>query len=250
MRLTVLGSGTGIPSARRNAPGYLLETGGGQTVLLDCGSGTLRQMERFGHSFATLAGVCITHQHPDHIGDLVSLLHACRLPGLQRREPLPIYGPAGFGRFYEQFILPVSGLPSQFEVRMQETHQPFELGGMQVRFAPTVHSERFASQGYRFEADGRVVVCSGDCDWGEAILELAKGADLLVLDCSTLQANKAPGHLSALQCGLLAQQAGVARVLLSHFYPIEGPDELRRTECAVSYSGECLLAEDGMVVAL
>ena len=45
MRLVVLGSGTCVPSLERNAPGYLLEAGS-KKLLIDCGSGTLLQLER------------------------------------------------------------------------------------------------------------------------------------------------------------------------------------------------------------
>jgi ribonuclease BN (tRNA processing enzyme) len=71
MKLIVLGSGTGVPSLVRNAPGYFTEALG-QELLLDCGSGTLLQMERVGKRYHTLDAVLMTHTHPDHIGDLES----------------------------------------------------------------------------------------------------------------------------------------------------------------------------------
>ena len=99
---------------------------------------------------------------------------------------------------------------------------------------------------YRFEAEGRRLVFSGDCDVDPGIVELAQDADLLILDCSTLDAGKVAGHLSAGECGRVAAAAGVAKVVLTHFYPISGPDEQRAQECRRWYDGTILLAEDLM----
>ena len=68
MQLIVLGSGTTVPSALRNAAGYYLAVHN-QEFLIDCGSGVLVQLERTGKSYRTLDAVFITHTHPDHIGD-------------------------------------------------------------------------------------------------------------------------------------------------------------------------------------
>jgi len=54
------------------------------------------------------------------------------------------------------------------------------------------------------------------------------------------------GHLSAGECGRVAAGAGVAKVVLTHFYPISGPDEQRAQECRRWYDGAIVLAEDLM----
>ena len=48
-------------------------------------------------------------------------------------------------------------------------------------------------------------------------MDLARGADLLVLEAAN--PFKVPGHLTPAEAGRLAAQAGVARLLLTHFYP-------------------------------
>jgi ribonuclease BN (tRNA processing enzyme) len=45
MKLIILGSGTCVPSLKRSAPAYYLEAGGRQ-ILIDCGCGTLLQLEK------------------------------------------------------------------------------------------------------------------------------------------------------------------------------------------------------------
>ncbi|MBF0620417.1 MAG: ribonuclease Z [Magnetococcales bacterium] len=244
MQLTILGSGTGIPSLLRHAPGYLIQTDA-MNVLVDCGSGTLLQLERAGVSFTALDLICITHTHADHIGDLWALVHGLRFPHVDRQRKLTIMGPPGFSRFFDQFVAPVSGRPKAFPFEIIDAAQDQQLGALRIVTTATVHSDRLESIAYRFEKNGHVAVISGDCDFDDGIIHLAKGADQLVLDCSSLNAGKIGGHLSAGECGKVAQQAGaVSQVILSHLYPIDAPEIERIQECRHHYDGKVILAED------
>jgi len=95
-----------------------------------------------------------THTHVDHIGDLMPLLHALKLPGLPREKPLFIIGPPGFPDFFERYLEPVAGLPSRFEVHVVEARILDGWNGIVIRTVDTVHSERMSSIAYRFDAEG------------------------------------------------------------------------------------------------
>ncbi|MEO5364336.1 MAG: ribonuclease Z [Magnetococcus sp. DMHC-8] len=245
MKGTILGSGTGIPSLQRQAPGYLLEVDG-QRWLIDCGSGTLLQLERLQKGFYGLDGAFITHTHADHIGDLLPLVHAFRLPGLARSAPFHLYGPPGFVDFFEQRIAPVAAVPDRFPFLVNEIPAILSWAGLTIRSQPTLHSDRLASVAYRFEKDDRSVVFTGDCDYDPALIAFAAGADVLVVDCSTLDAEKVKGHLSAGLVGLVAARAGVGRLIPTHLYPIAAPDSQRVAECRIHFAGPVTLAEDLM----
>jgi len=249
MRLTVLGSGTGIPSLERGAPGYHLAVGG-ESCLIDCGGAVLPQLLRLGIPYDALDVLYVTHTHPDHIADLIPLIHALTFPVIERSKPLQVYGPAGFDRFFARIIEPVTGRPGAFDLRIDAVAPGagIDRGACAVRTAATVHSDRVNSLAYRFEQPDGALLISGDCDWDEGLVDLAAGADLAVLDCSTLQAGKMPGHLSAAECGRLAAQAGLRRIVLSHLYPIEGPDRQRSDECRRHFDGDVVLAADGLVL--
>jgi len=76
-----------------------------------------------------------------------------------------------------------------------------------------------------------------------ALVDLARGADLLVLEAAN--PFKVPGHLTPAEAGRLAAKAGVGRVLLTHFYP--PCDEVDVVALAAQeFSGEVLRAEDGL----
>ncbi len=246
MKVIVLGSGTTVPSALRSAPGYSLQRNG-QEFLIDCGSGALVQLERAGRSYRTIDGVFVTHTHPDHIGDLIRLIHALKFtPGFQREKALRLFGPEGFLAFFEAHVVPLVGKPGRFPIQVAEVDATFELSGMGVRTVPTVHSAILNSVSYRFEDGHRSVVFSGDCDYDRGIVELSRDTDLLVLDCSFPDALKVPGHLSASECGNVAKEANVKRLLLSHLYPVAREQDARLEQCRSVFSGDVRLAEDLM----
>lgn len=99
MKLTVLGSGNGVPTATRGCPGYLLR-GGGETVLLDPGPGTLAAAARAGVSAGEVTGVLISHLHVDHHLDLAALLFARRSGRFRGAPDLRVLGPRGLERVH------------------------------------------------------------------------------------------------------------------------------------------------------
>ena len=246
MKLTILGSGTGAPSLARSSPAYLLEAHGLQ-CLVDCGSGTLRQLLRAGTGCHSLDAVFVTHTHPDHIGDLIALIHALKVtPGLHREKPLHLFGPRGFVEFHAQCIAAVATPPKHFRIVVREAASRQAFAGLQVRSGATLHSPGLHSLAYRFEQDGRAVVFSGDCDYDPGIVALAGNADLLVLDCSFPDHLKVKGHLSAGECGRIAREAGVRQLVLSHLYPVDPCADTRLDEARTACTCPVCLAEDLM----
>ncbi|MBF0342406.1 MAG: MBL fold metallo-hydrolase [Magnetococcales bacterium] len=249
MKIIILGSGTGVPSLQRHSPANWLGVAGRQ-YLIDCGSGTLLQLERAGLSFRDLDGAFITHVHADHIGDLTPMVHAMRLPGLKREKPFLLYGPPGFSEFFARIVAPVAAPPTSFPFEIHDAPASWEMTGVSIRTLSTPHSERFASRAYRFEHQGRAVVFSGDTDDTPELAAFLTDADLAILECSTLDEAKVPGHLSAGLCGQRAAQAGVRRLLLNHFYPIEGPESQFLQQCRRHYAGPLALATDLMALTV
>lgn len=248
MKLTVLGSGTCVPSLKRNASGYHLEAKRCR-VLIDCGSGTLLQLEKAGMSYKDIDAVFITHRHPDHFADLMPLIQALlATPNFMREKDLFIMGSTAFMEYYQKAIASILGVPRDFSIQLTIIKDKLDFGPFHVISTKTVHSTD--SIAYRFEQGGKSIVFTGDADYDQGIIELSKKADLLITDCSFPDSMKAPGHLSARECGLVAKKAAVKKLLLSHLYPVDTPDIERIKESREFFDGDVVMAEDLMKIEI
>ena len=116
MSLTVrfLGTAASRPTVERNVSSLAIVREG-ETLLVDCGEGTQRQMMRYGISFA-LDDIFFTHLHADHVIGVIGLLRTLSLQG--RETPLRLWGPRGAGRVLrraEQFGFDRISFPVQIE---------------------------------------------------------------------------------------------------------------------------------------
>jgi len=115
LTLTFLGTSAARPTVERGVSAIALQREG-ETLLLECGEGTQRQMMRYGVSF-TLSEIFISHFHADHFLGLTGLVRTFGLQG--REEPLHLYGPRGAKRVLGQTVeLGVERVP--FEVHIHE----------------------------------------------------------------------------------------------------------------------------------
>jgi ribonuclease BN (tRNA processing enzyme) len=111
-----------------------------------------------------------------------------------------------------------------------------------LRWAPAEH--RPESIAYRLEGDGGAFVYTGDTQYSESVVELARGAHTMLIECSFPDNSPIPGHLTPGGVARIASEAEVERVVLTHIYPTaEGLDLV--AEVGRGYDGEVVLAEDG-----
>ncbi len=247
MELIVLGSGTGVPSLRRGAPAYAVRAAG-RLIMLDLGSGACRGLLHHGLSFSQIDIIAITHLHPDHIGDLVGFLFATHYSlGYTREVPFAILAARGFREFHAKlkipfgdWVEPPEGLMDIWELKPDGPDQVI-FEGLTLKSAPVNHIA--GSLAYRLEAGGKTLVYSGDTDVSDSLVELARGADLFLLECAN--PFKVPGHLTPAEAGWLAARAGVKRLLLTHFYPPCDEEDVAAV-ARKEFRGEVLRAEDGL----
>lgn len=247
MEVIIIGSGTGVPSRRRGSPAVGVKAGQ-HFVLLDIGSGTLRAMLQYDLNFNDIDILCLSHHHPDHVGDLAAFLFASRYSlGYTRQTPFWLVAAQGFGEFHQslksawgQWVEPPAGL-MQVQELARDRPDTLTWADLTIKTAPVNHIA--TSLAYRLEFGGRTVVYSGDTDWSDTLIELARGADLFILEASN--PFKVSGHLTPLEAGRLAAQAGVTRLVLTHIYP-PGDEVDMLAACRGTFTGEIILAEDGL----
>jgi len=252
IRVTILGSGTCVPSLKRSSCSVLMQTGNA-VLLFDSGPGTMRRLLETGTTIFDLTGIFYSHLHPDHTGELVPLLFATKYPDeTTRQQPLSIVAGRGFAHFFQK-LEAVYGkwimlAPEIFNIveldnRARDAHR---LGDVVVESAPVEHNEE--SIAFRVtNPAGCTVVYSGDTDTSENLVDLARDADLLICESSLPDEMRVPGHLTPSLAGEIATRAGVKKLVLTHFYPPCDQVDIAR-QCRKTYSGPLVLAEDLMQI--
>lgn len=249
MEITVVGTGTAAPRLRRRQSCVVAEAGG-ETLVFDLGSGAVRGMLHAGLDPLAVDRVFFTHFHPDHTVDVVPLLFAMKYGvEAERGRPLCLYGPEPFGEFFGKITDVVWGewMVGAFGPEVRELSRtapsPLDLPGCRVLWVPAKH--RPESIAYRLEGEYGDFVYTGDTEYAESVVELARGAHTMLIECSFPDDAPVPGHLTPSGVARVANESGVGRVVLTHVYPqAEGLDLV--AEVGRGYGGEVVLAEDGL----
>jgi ribonuclease BN (tRNA processing enzyme) len=250
MRLTVLGSGTNV-HPKRAAAGYLVETD--QVLLFDFGPRALMNLIAVGADRHRLRHLFITHHHTDHFADFFTfffdaLFHA---KFVAPRPALTIYGPRGTRRLFGALLKVMPGFSSApFRVTINElTDRAITLGKTRVTAGTVVHRPDLHCQGYRVEHAGAALAYSGDAEYCEGLVALCRDADVAVLDCSFPIQRPGAGHMHARDCGRVAREAGVKRLVLSHFYPVAERYDVK-AQAGQEFGGRITKARDRMRLIL
>lgn len=250
--VTILGSGTCVPSLARSSCSVMMQVGTSK-LLFDSGPGTMRRLLETRTTIFEISHIFYSHLHPDHSGEFVPFVFATKYPDNNRRTtPLTVGAGRGFVDFYQALKAAYGSwielAPRQLNIlefdNQQTDFRQFE--DFTVETAPVLHSPQ--SIAYRITAsDGCSAVYTGDTDYSETIIDLAKNTDLLICECALPDSLRVKGHLTPSLAGDLATKAGVRRLVLTHFYPQCDNEDLA-AQCRRTYAGPLILAEDLMKI--
>ncbi|MEU9832484.1 MBL fold metallo-hydrolase [Streptosporangium sp. NPDC048047] len=246
MRITVLGACGAWPETGSACSGYLVEHDGFRLVM-DLGYATFpRLLEHV--AAEEVDAVWISHGHPDHCVDLNPLLRA-RALGDEPVPALPVFAPPG--ALDAVLALDKPGmLAASYALHEVVPGDAFEIGPFRAGTRLLPH--HVPNAGIRLEADGAVLAYTGDTGPSPEVVELARGADLLVAEATYVDevpGGDAPYLTSARQAGAQAARAGAGRLLLTHLWPGTGREAARRAAEA-RFDGETGVAESGQVIDL
>ncbi len=243
MKVTILGAGTAIPT-KDNSPAGLYVRAGKEHLLFDAGPGTLQRLHAIGVSPFQLDCVFLTHVHVDHCLELVTLLFAFRIPQPIRTKPLTVYGPRGLTVLVRKLNQAFHGWLASKTYRLilkELDDDAVQLPWGRVQTKPMRHST--PAVGYRLTTQSKRIASSGDPDVCEAVVELGRDTDLLILECSHPDERKVIWHLTPSECGRLAASAGCRHLVLTHFYPVFRGYDIRR-RVRRTFRGRLTLARD------
>jgi ribonuclease BN (tRNA processing enzyme) len=243
-----------VPSLKRSSCSVLIQIDNAR-LLFDSGAGTMRRLLEAGVTIDKISYVFYSHLHPDHSGELVPFLFSTKYPeSYRRRKPFTIVAAKGFADFYEKLKLAYGewielspGLMNISELD-NEARDHLDCGFFDVDSLPIKHTDK--SLAYRITTpNGRSVVYSGDTDVCENLVTLAKDADVLICESALPDGMKVSGHLTPSLAGQMATQAGVRKLVLTHFYPECDAVDVY-AQCRKTYQGPLVLAEDLLEILL
>lgn len=251
MRLTVVGCSGSYPGPESPASSYLVEAEDGDRtwrVLLDLGSGALGRLHEFADPLS-IDAVFISHLHPDHFFDLSGyyVLRKYHPAGPQPR--IPVWGPTGTAKRIAKAygLAPDPGMTEEFEFHEYGEQATVTVGPLSVEVVPVSHPVE--SYAIRVTHDGHSLVYSGDTGPCEALVDLARGTDLLLAEAAFREGEDNPEnlHMTGKDAAEAAVAAGAGRLVLTHIPPwydsaaaleearpvFEGPLDLAR--CGATY---------------
>ncbi|MFN8019119.1 MAG: MBL fold metallo-hydrolase [Acidimicrobiales bacterium] len=273
--ITLLGTGSPLPSPDRAGPSTLVRAGG-HTFLFDAGRAVGLRLAAAMVPWAGLSAVVLTHLHSDHITDLNDAVTGRWVTSLVP-NPLPVIGPIGTQRVVDGILAmlePDVGYriahhedltdPPQVVVTESTGGVVFEDEAADVRIigAPTDHRPVEPTLGYRIEHGGKAVVIGGDGVPCPGLDELCAGADAYVQTVLREDLVRAVPlqrfidtidyHSTVEQAAQTAARNGVRTLVLTHQVPTPAPgsaDEWIALATA-HFDGEVVWGEDLVTVTV
>jgi ribonuclease BN (tRNA processing enzyme) len=273
-RLVLLGTAGGpTPKSGRAAPAQAIVVDD-RVYLVDCGDGVARQLALARLPMRNLRAVFITHQHSDHNAGYGPLFLLGWAGGIDR--PVDTYGPPPLAKMTRLLL---DAYEFDITVRMKDEGRPplaplirpheitragevFSDDRVRVTAALNDHPPIAHSFAYRFDTTDRSIVISGDTNYSDRVVALAKGADVLVHEVlhrpfwerpdapqtPDIRRHIIASHTDAEDLGRLATAAGVKTLVLTHFVPSEPtgavPDEVWLAAARKHFKGEVILGRD------
>ena len=180
-----VGSGDAFGSGGRFQP-CISVRGESMHLLLDIGASSLTALRRVNLDPNSVDAIAVTHLHGDHYGGLPFFI----LDAQFRRgtRPLVVAGPPGL-RDRMELALEVSFPGSSTVQRKFETtyvelpdQTATPVGEAVVTGYEVPHPSGAPAYALRVEMAGKVIGYSGDGEWSEALVEVARGADLFICE--------------------------------------------------------------------
>ena len=274
MKVTLLGTGSPLPSATCAGPSTLVQAAD-QHILVDAGRGVVMRLMGAMCPPPFVTAVLLTHLHSDHICDLNDVV-TTRWIASPAATPLRVFGPRGTQLMVDGLLamlaldesyrldhhadLRASG-GMKVEVTEVEPGASFALGDVQVSVHATDHRPVAPTVGYRIDHAGTVAALAGDTVPCAGLDEMTKDADIYVQTVlrEDLVRQFAPlvptgerfldildYHSTVEQAAQTAARNGVGTLVLTHFVPAvqPGQEEEWRAMAAQHFSGEIVVGPD------
>lgn len=277
--VVTLGTGIPLPNAARGSAATLV-VAGDRTVLVDTGRRCMENLVAAGFQSASI--VVFTHFHSDHVAGFGELMTNRGIAGID--TPQRVLGPEGTQGLVDDFLNAYrrdtayriahhgdKWPPNAMRAEVNECKPGVILDedGLRIIMFNVDHEPIEPAAGYRIEFGGKSIVISGDTKAIPAMVEAARGADVLVHEAmyvaqlnqalrllqqgdprrAAMLADLMTYHASTLDVAAIARDAGVKHLVLTHLVPSIPPTEAAErvftTGMSQIYTGPITVARDG-----
>jgi ribonuclease BN (tRNA processing enzyme) len=272
--LVFLGTGMPSPNPQRQGPSLAI-VANGKAYLVDAGTGVVRQAAAaYQRGISALQAnkldiAFLTHLHSDHTLGLPDLILTPWVMG--RSAPLQVYGPEGTKAmadniekaYAEDIQVRIEGLEHQSTTGHQAVAHEIQPGvvyqdaNVKVTAFAVKHGSWKEALGYRFDANGKSIVISGDTRPADSVVEACNGCDILVHEVySGTPSGPADAayfssfHTSAAELGEIAARAKPKLLAVWHYVPLQKTDQTTMVdEIHLTFRGAILVANDLDVIS-
>ena len=285
VRIHVLGAGTPTPTPTRFGSSYVVQIGD-EYIMVDCGPAATYKLVKAGLWPTSIDYLFFTHHHFDHNVDYPCFL-LCRWDqSIGKENRLKVYGPTLTEKITESIIGENGAFAHDWKARVSHpvSQRVFvNRGGTlprkppdvfakdvgpgkvcsekewELTAAPAEHVQPYLdSLAYRLDTPDGSIVFTGDTQPCQSVVDLARGADVMLCMCWDDQEVMERNGEAPFQCGTtgaarMAQEAGVKKLALVHIGPhLSGHGAMEKGIGDVKrlYDGEVVFSDELMAFEL
>ncbi|MCT1866771.1 MBL fold metallo-hydrolase [Dermabacter sp. p3-SID358] len=251
IELTVVGCSGSYEGPGEPASAYLVTVPGKHgkpfRILMDCGSGALSNLHKVIDP-SLIDIILISHLHADHFLDLAGLEVYLAYHPLVNCPTVRVFAPEGLDDRLSAATgnpdpIPPGASRAPYEFIPMSAGDSIEAGKGIITAVSVKHP--VPAFGFRIEVGDSVLAYTGDTDSCEGVAALAEEADLLLCEAGYIEGRDdhfTGIHLTGKRAGILARQAGVKKLLLTHIPPWTDR-EVPLGEARAEFDGPLELAE-------
>ena len=247
MKITFLGTNGWYDTKTGNTVSVLVDTKK-YYIVLDAGNG-IHKLDRY-LTKSKPVYIFLSHFHLDHIVGLHTLVK------FKFRKGLTICAPKNAKKILnsileQPFTVSLNKLSYKnfvLEIPRDISKLPFECKALPLKHSSPV-------LGYRLKIDDKIISYCTDTGYCPNTVKLAKGADFLISECSYKSGEKNSDwpHLNPESAAMLAKEAGVKKLVMTHFAAdkyLTLNDRAKAEKIAKKTFKNSLAAKDGMIINL
>lgn len=250
-QLTIIGSGTMMPTKNRHPSCYFLEIGK-KRILLDIGHTSIARLIDLDIDLHSIDLLFISHFHTDHFADFLPFVHSrwvddVHHPGRKHKE-LIVIGPKTVKERWKKlrevfWVEPQEHYPLKFI----EGVQTIKMGDIQIELFEVTHVKWYQSLGIKINFQNKTLVYTGDIGGNHDLQNLKRivqGIDLLLVEAGYLKPT--PNHFTIDQIIEIANTCNVQKIIVTHLRDVNLPVLKEK----IKNYNNILLAEDLMKVEI